>query len=1132
MDEVQAKNTEKTQKPRKPRRFLKILGILICGLILLVVILFFYVSSAHFCRHFVFPMAGKKIQRTLQADQIRISPLSRVELTNFTITNPQKPKEPPLVKMGGLLMNYSAFSFLKGAPKVQMISVSEPEANLVLYADGKTNVDDLRAAQKKPPKTAPPKEKAPAKPFTLPNFALKLLEVKNGSIHVTQLDKDENPVRNVSLEKIRFKLTDLEPNQKSKMDLSLNFTMEDKSVQTKIDQADFSFENTLFVSRDLSKMSLETICALKNFSGTFQGNRVEGYEMDASVKMNKEKDVLNLEPFSVVLRKQKEIAARFQASGKYNQKAGEGKFALELGNIDRNLLNLIGSSAGNMDFRDTSISYKGDVAISDQNKKTEMNGELQVKRFSILAPAYSKTPTEELDFSFAHKFSLDKGKNVLTIPTLQIKALQKNREVVTGNLDKPLTLDLSAMKGAAPSAPPIEYSFSVNKFDLTPFLLIAPLPEGTLIKTADLNSSMKIAFQDNGKKVNLKGDASLKNFGGKLAKRDFPQTDFSLGMDINVNDFTKVTIKDLTFLMAQQQGPQNKGRMTGEMDTKSGEGVLRLESLDVDFKTLRPFVPPELVTLDSGTLSAKATIKMGQNFSKYDVNSTANLSGFSCILPQGDKKTRIEMDLASALNLSLDKAGSLQISLLNLDMKTGTKPTGNMQLSGNMDLPKGTGALNLSVKNINQDTVKPFLASLEGMNLESLNVETEQKINLANGFKTVSVSGETSAKDIILKDTKEKKDMIPPLNLKLKNQIEYQEPRVAIRDLTLLAKALNKPEEKISMKGEILMAQKNPTISSKMTLVSDQLTLDNYLPPWLLEQKKKETKTEKTSEAKPAAPVKELEPMDLGFLAISGDVAMKKVSFKEITLTDIQAKINLADSVLDFPQASLKLNNAPFQAKGFIKFNVPGWEYAMNTGMENLDIKPLVNSFAPEYKDQITGTASGKMDVKGQGTTPENLQKYLKGTIKGNLKDGNFSGLPILSSLATVTRIAELETLRFFDGIVDLDIADGKIKIVNLYFKGNYEKLGLKGWFGLDEKIDLSLQLALAAPLNDKIKQLAYVGDLLTDSDGYSELPMPIGMGGTFSDPKPTLKLQSAVKETGKKLLKDTLLKELKKQLK
>jgi len=452
MDEVQTKNTEKSQKSRKPRRFLKILGILIAALILLVAILFFYVSSAHFYRHFVFPMAGKKIQRSLQADQISIRPLSRVELKNFTITNPQKPKEPPLVKLGGLLMNYSAFSFLKGAPNVQMISISEPEANLVLYADGKTNVDDIMAAQKKQPKPAPPKEKAPAKPLILPDFALKLLEVKNGSIHVTQMDKDGKSVRNVSLEKIGFKLTDLEPNQKSKMDLSLNFTMEDKASQTKIDRSDLSFENTLFISKDLSKMSLETVFGLKNFNGTFQGNRVEGYEMDATVKMNKEKDALNLEPFSVVLRKQKDIAARFQVSGNYNQKAGEGKFALEMGNIDRNLLNLIGSRAGNLDFRDTSISYKGDVAISDQNNKSEMNGELQVKRFSILAPAYSKTPTEELDFSFAHKFSLDKGKNLLTIPTLQIKALQKNREVVTGNLDKPLTLDLSAKGGGSRSS--------------------------------------------------------------------------------------------------------------------------------------------------------------------------------------------------------------------------------------------------------------------------------------------------------------------------------------------------------------------------------------------------------------------------------------------------------------------------------------------------------------------------------------------------------------------------------------------------------------------------------------------------------------------------------------------------------
>jgi uncharacterized protein involved in outer membrane biogenesis len=1120
------------QKPRRKRLFLKITGIVLGLLVILAIIGFLYISSAHFYRHFVFPMAGKKINREIRADRIRIRPLSRVELGNFTITNPKNPKEPPLVKLGGLVMDYKGLSFLRGAPKLGSISVTEPEANLILYADGKTNLDGIVTAEKKAeaPKAKP--EKKPAEPMTLPDFALKLLEVKKGTVRISQVDNKGNLVRKVSLENIGFKLTDMQPDKNAKMNLSLNLTMEDVPAKSKIDRSEIQSDNTLFFSKDLSRVNMEGQMSLKNFDGTFQGNRMDGYSMQADVKLAKDKEKIDLKPFSIIFEHKKETAARMDAAGSYDQNKGEGQFSLDVKNIDRKLLNLIGAYAGNLDFRDTAMTYKADMKISDQNNRMEMSGALDVKRFSILAPLYLPKPTEEMDFSFIHKAVMDGRTQVLNIPTMQIKAVQKGRDVVTGNLEQPLTLDLSTSGKSAPSAPPIQYTLSVNKFDLTPFFALAPLPQGTQISSADVTSNMKVSFKNNGKSINVNGDIKLDNFAGKIMNNNLPSTNLSVGTDVNVSDFNKVDIKTMDFTMSRKNGPQSQGKIKGNVDIASGSGTINLESLMFDLMTVQPFLPAEPVLLKSGKIDAKAAINMSKQFSVFDVNGTADITGFSCEMKTGAETTRLNMDLSSSLNLTYDLAGKLEIGGVKTTMKSEGKDAGDFQLKGNMDINAGQGVLNASAKGINQNMINPFLIPFikdMDMDLSSLKMDTDQEIKLSNGFQKIQVNGETRATDLRIRQ--KENDLLPPLILGLKNQLGYQASRLTFDELSLKANPPDKPAETILLTGDLLMGEKGD-MKSTLKLKSDQITIDRYLPPSMMETGGKgKMPAPKTSPTAPQPVQVELEPLDVNFFTLDGDVNIKKMTYKDIALSDVYGDINLAQSKLDFPTVTMKINNAPANAKGYVNMNVPGWEYYINSNLENLNVKPLVDSFSPEYKDQITGTASFKMDIKGQGTLPENLQKNLKGTIAGNLKDGKFSGIPILSKLGEATKIKELEVLRFFEGVVNLDISEGKINIKDMYFKGQLQKLGFKGWFGLDEKIDLMLQVGLAAPLSNVLKELRYISDMVVDSDGYTELPVPVGMSGTFSNPKPSFKITKILEEKGKEVIKDVIQDQLKKRL-
>jgi hypothetical protein len=64
--------------------------------------------------------------------------------------------------------------------------------------------------------------------------------------------------------------------------------------------------------------------------------------------------------------------------------------------------------------------------------------------------------------------------------------------------------------------------------------------------------------------------------------------------------------------------------------------------------------------------------------------------------------------------------------------------------------------------------------------------------------------------------------------------------------------------------------------------------------------------------------------------------------------------------------------------------SVPGYKYTFVLNAQKVPIAPLVNSFQPERKGQVSGTLIAEANISGIGTTGENLQKNLKGDFNFN----------------------------------------------------------------------------------------------------------------------------------------------------
>jgi hypothetical protein len=109
--------------------------------------------------------------------------------------------------------------------------------------------------------------------------------------------------------------------------------------------------------------------------------------------------------------------------------------------------------------------------------------------------------------------------------------------------------------------------------------------------------------------------------------------------------------------------------------------------------------------------------------------------------------------------------------------------------------------------------------------------------------------------------------------------------------------------------------------------------------------------------------------------------------------------------------------------------------------------------------------------------------------------------------LAGITRVDSLADIRFFQLDGQWTLANGVVDIPNVFLVGRVQKLRAKGKVGFDQKIDLTFDLWLGGELKDRLGGKGLARYLKEESDKFLRLPVPIGMGGTLSKPRPTLNL-------------------------
>jgi hypothetical protein len=106
-------------------------------------------------------------------------PRTAVRIQGLRVMNPSGFPDPLMLEMPEIFVDYDLGAFVKGKAHLETVRLNLKELNVIRSADGKLNLDSIRAIQSG---QAPGKAQRSAPPGRAPEFAIDVLELKVGKV--------------------------------------------------------------------------------------------------------------------------------------------------------------------------------------------------------------------------------------------------------------------------------------------------------------------------------------------------------------------------------------------------------------------------------------------------------------------------------------------------------------------------------------------------------------------------------------------------------------------------------------------------------------------------------------------------------------------------------------------------------------------------------------------------------------------------------------------------------------------------------------------------------------------------------------------------------------------------------------
>ncbi|MCL4787829.1 MAG: AsmA family protein [Verrucomicrobia bacterium] len=952
-----AENKSKTKLP-EPGRWRRRLVVAVGVIFALLLVTYFVLSSNAFVKGVIVPRVGAALNADLSVSSASVSPFSKVALRDVKLT----PKgAETLLTVNSVSARYSLRAILGGRIVVEEVTVISPVISLVEKADGSSNLDPLLKSFASEPKATPPATQ-PSEPL---DVDIKAVNIKGATVRYLRQRQDGQD--KVELDNVNLTLADLRNGGKGKLDLSAALALDKTAPEAAaaasvraLLNAGFGFELT----QDLMPGSVKG-------NASFSVGQASGAlaELNAlAIKLDCDTTPTEVRQLALVFSRAGTSLGQMRLSGPFDAGKVEGKLKLEVLSLDRQVLNLAGAAAG-VDFGTTIINATSDLELTKGGKQMAVAGQLKMDRFQ-LKQANQTTPT--LDLRCDYDLSLDQAAESALLKMLNLTGTQEGRPLLQTELTSPMAIRWGSTTDAMGDAALNVTLANLNLADWQAFA-------ADLAPRGMVNARAKLLSQQGGKQLGFELESLVDGFAARLGSNEVSRVSLRALARGSAVDLKQIKLDSGRLDLAQQGQSALLVSGSGTFDTATQDADLQFTAQAV-LARLLALMPQPHVTITNGALDFKGRLtgKDGQQI----VTGQLALNDFTGRVADNQFAqfgTGADLDLAM-------KGQQIELRKLAGDVREAQNAGGRFEVTGRFDLETSAGQFALKLTDFNQHGLRPFLESALGDNkLVSVSLNTTASAKLeANG--DMAVTSDARLADLVVKDPA---GTLPssPLEASLRVDAGVAKNVAQVRQCLVTLTPTERAKNVLGLTGSVDYSRSN-AITGSLKLESESLDVTRYYDLFAGETKPAETKP-----APPAAPPTNQEPdaMNLPFDNFTFDARIGRFYLHEVDIANLEATAKLNGSQVLVKPFQLTLNGAPVGATVDLNLGVPGYKYDVAFNAQEVPLSPLVNTFVPDRKGQISGTTTARAQIKGEGITDASLQKNLAGEFNFATTNMNLS---------------------------------------------------------------------------------------------------------------------------------------------
>lgn len=940
------------QTPPKGRRWLKWLASIVSIVVVLLVVAYFVVTSSGFLKAVVLPRVNAALNAQLAVADLGLSPFSQLVLRDVKLT----PKDAaPLLNAGLVRVRYNLLAILAGKIVIEEVTIESPTVTIVEHADGTSNLDPLLKKNAAEAKTAGAKAPS-AKSAQPPIVDIKFVALKNATIRRVKEIKGGGS-ESVEVSNLNVTATNIKNAGSGKLDVSAAVAIENvatgsvDSLQATL-AGNFSFDLTA----DLKPGAVngKAAFAVQKANGKFANATSLNASFDCALTPSEVKEL------ALRFMKADATLAELRVSGPFDAAKTEGRLKVELTSLDRKLLNIAGAVAG-IDFGTTAINSTNVLELTKGGSAITASGQLDAARVRITRQSQT-TPTVDLHCDY--NISINRNDQSALLKSLTVTGTQNQGPLLRAELTSPMTFAWSETSSAGDAA----LNVAVTDLNLADWRAFAAdlAPEGKA------NLKLKLLSQQGGKQLTFDLDSQVDGLSAKFGSNAIHRADVRLSARGQSVDFKKYSLSEFRAELGPKDQPVLTVSGSGSCEPAAQESDLNIAMQTTLSRLLAMFPQPNVHATD-GTLDVKAHVTGKQQ--TQSVTGQLALTDFT-----GGYGNYRFANYGSAMDFDVTMKGKqIEIRKAAGRLSEGQNAGGSFEASGNFDAAQNAGQISVKLAGFNERGLRPFLESALGdKKLVSVLLDSTAAASFSAKGDS-AVKADLRLANLVVNDPAGK---IPATPLEARVQVDTSVSKqvAQIRQCQFTLTPTEHAKNELNLTGAVDFSKSN-AITGNLKLAADSLDVTRYYDLFAGKSAAENTPplAPTVTTSPPAASDEEPDAVKLPFRDFTAEVNIKRFFLREVDIANLQTVAKIDGGHILLKPCQLTLNGAPVSATVDANLGVPGFKYDLAFNGQAVPMAPLVNSFQPERKGQIGGTATATAQVKGAGVTGASLQKNLVG---------------------------------------------------------------------------------------------------------------------------------------------------------